>query len=297
MEEEQKTARVFQWHPAFYACAQIEFLEEMDRFCFDNEYQLGTKPMEIDVLIVKKNPEEKVQKNVGRIFRTYNIMEYKSPEDYLSIDDFYKVYGYACFLKADAPKEDAIKASEITISFVCCRYPYKLVRHLIQEHRLNVEQQEEGIYYLEGNIFPMQLIVTSRLSPEKNLWLSSLTNDLRKENMDRLLQEYGKHSNENLYRSVMNLIVRANREKFEEGKAVCEALKELFRKDIEEARREGQQKGRQEGRLEGVLAMIADNLEEGISAGRILEKLEKRFELTEEEARECMEKYAAAHSA
>ncbi|MDE7045327.1 MAG: hypothetical protein K2O97_10025 [Acetatifactor sp.] len=188
MEEEQKTARVFQWHPAFYAC----------------------------------------------------------------------------FLKADAPKEDAIKASEITISFVCCRYPYKLVRHLIQEHRLNVEQQEEGIYYLEGNIFPMQLIVTSRLSPEKNLWLNSLTNDLRKENMDRLLQEYGKHSNENLYRSVMNLIVRANREKFEEGKAVCDALKELFRKDIEEARREG--------RLEGVLAMIADNLEEGISAGRTLEK-------------------------
>ncbi len=36
-----------------------------------------------------------LNKSVGdRIFRTYNIIEYKSPDDYLSINDFYKVYGY-----------------------------------------------------------------------------------------------------------------------------------------------------------------------------------------------------------
>ncbi len=36
-----------------------------------------------------------LNKSVGdRIFRTYNIIEYKSPDDYLSINDFCKVYGY-----------------------------------------------------------------------------------------------------------------------------------------------------------------------------------------------------------
>ena len=42
----------------------------------------------------------KIQKNIGRIFRQYNIIEYKSPEDNLDIDDFYKVYAYACIYKS-----------------------------------------------------------------------------------------------------------------------------------------------------------------------------------------------------
>ncbi len=44
--------------------------------------------------------------NIGRIFRKYNIIEYKSPVDYLGIDDFYKVYGYLGFYKADTQEED-----------------------------------------------------------------------------------------------------------------------------------------------------------------------------------------------
>lgn len=107
-----------------------------------------------------------------------------------------------------------------------------------------MEKQENGIYYIKGDIFPMQLIVASRLSAEKNLWLSSLTNDLpRGENMERLLQEYGKHCDDNLYRSAMDLIVRANRERFEEGKEMREALMELFKDDIEAARQAGEQEG------------------------------------------------------
>ena len=43
-----------QWHPAFYAGVQIELCEEADQLIFENEHQLGTKPKEIDVLIIKK---------------------------------------------------------------------------------------------------------------------------------------------------------------------------------------------------------------------------------------------------
>ena len=45
--------------------------------------------MQIDVL-VKNERHVKIQKNIGRIFRQYNVVEYKSPEDDLNIDDFYK---------------------------------------------------------------------------------------------------------------------------------------------------------------------------------------------------------------
>lgn len=305
MKRKQKNTRALQWHPAFYACARIEFSEEAEEFYFNNEYQLGTKPKEIDVLIIKRNPDRKIQKNIGRIFRRHNIIEYKSPTDYLGIDDYYKVYGYACFYKADTGKEDAVKASDITISFVCFHYPYKLVKHLREQRRLYVEKQEAGIYYIIGDMFPIQLIVTSRLSPKKNLWFCCLTNSLRQGEMDRLIKEYGKHYNDNLYKSAMNLIVHANQDMFEEGKEMCDALMELFKDELETARRtghqigrrEGRQKGLMEGRLEGIFAMIADNLEEGFSVGRITQKLEKRFGLTEKEAQEYMEKYEAVHSA
>ena len=80
---------------------QIELAENASNLMFENEHQLSTKPMEVDVVIIKKEAEYPIHKNIGRIFRKYNLIEYKSPEDYLSIDDFYKIYGYACFYKAD----------------------------------------------------------------------------------------------------------------------------------------------------------------------------------------------------
>ncbi|MCA5961218.1 hypothetical protein LC724_13665 [Blautia sp. RD014234] len=52
---EKRRTHVLQWHPAFYADIQIELEAEADLLIFENEHQLGTKPKEIDVLIVKRN--------------------------------------------------------------------------------------------------------------------------------------------------------------------------------------------------------------------------------------------------
>ena len=71
-----------------------------------------------------------IHKNIGRIFRKHNIIEYKSPDDYLSIDDFYKVYVYACVYKADARAVNMIQIQDLTISLVCSKYPRKLMNHL-----------------------------------------------------------------------------------------------------------------------------------------------------------------------
>ena len=92
MEMQKEEAKMLQWHPAFFAEIQIELQEDAEHLIFENEHQLGTKPKEIDVLIIKKDKGRVIRKNIGRIFRQHNIVEYKSPLDYLSIDDFYKVY-------------------------------------------------------------------------------------------------------------------------------------------------------------------------------------------------------------
>lgn len=46
--------KLLQWHPAFFAGIQIELKDEADNLIFEQEHQLGTKPMGIDVLIKKE---------------------------------------------------------------------------------------------------------------------------------------------------------------------------------------------------------------------------------------------------
>ncbi len=272
MTEEKRT---LQWHPAFYAGIQIEFAEEAHKLIFENEHQLGTKPKEIDVLIIKKDSKERIEKNIGQIFRIHNIVEYKSPEDYLSIDDFYKVYGYACFYKSDVKQLDMIKAEEITISFVCKRYPYKLIKHLQEARYLSIEEQEKGIYYILGDIFPMQLLVTPELSEETNFWLKNLTNDLEESKVaEKLLREYAKHKKSNLYKAVMNIIVRANQKLFRRKKDMCEALMELMQEELEESRKQGMK--------EGLLELVRKKISKGKSIEQIADELEEDRSMIEE---------------
>ena len=237
--EQSKTDKTY-WHPAFYADIQIELSEDADNLEFENEHQLGTNPMEIDVLIIKKEADRPVKKNIGKIFRKYNIIEYKSPDDSLSVDDFYKVYGYTCFYKADVPLADSISMQELTITFVAEKYPRKLICHLQETKKYTIQRSEAGIYRVHGDLIPIQIIVTKELSRRKNLWLNSLTNKLSEtENARHLVADYINHRKNNLYRSVIETIIRANWKTFEEvngmGDIFMEFVQEKFDRKLKEA--------------------------------------------------------------
>ena len=267
-----------QWHPAFFAGIQIEFSEEKEKLTFENEHQLGTKPKQIDVLIIKKESETELQKNIGKIFRKFNIVEYKSPKDYLSIDDFYQVYGYACFFKADAKKVDEIKAEEITITFVCKKKPKKLIQHLKRKRGFRIEGRN-GIYIIYGDFFPMQLILTSKLSETENFWLRYLTDDLKSaEEANNILGKYEGHQKENLYKSVMDMIVNANKKVFREAKEVCEALRELMKEELEASKKAGRIEGEKNGERNVKIRLIRTKLSKGKTVEAIAEDLEDSIE-------------------
>lgn len=228
-KERSSEKKLFQWHPANYARLQIEFEDEKKYLSFEDEHQLGTKPMAIDILIIKNTEGYKVKKNIGRIFRKYNIIEYKSPDDYLSIDDFYKVYGYTCFYKADTPTVNQIEVNELTITFISRKYPRKLLRHLELERGFAIQKIESGIYYIVGDAIPIQFIVANKLSQTENLWLKGLTNQLHNYELTAALtKDYYEHKQNTLYESVMDIIMRANKKQFEEANNMCEAMKEFI---------------------------------------------------------------------
>ena len=198
---------------------------------------------------LRKKETQILKKNIGKIFRRYNIVEYKSPDDYLCIDDFYKGYAYTYFYKADRTPVNSILLEELTISFVCQNYPRELFRHIVEERKLQIKKMYAGIYYVLDDTLPIQIIITSELSKEESLWLRNLTNQLKStKDAEELIEDYRKHKKNTLYESVMDIIVRANEEKFEEAKKMCKALEELMKDELEAKKNEGQEIGEEIGK-------------------------------------------------
>lgn len=224
-----------QWHPAFCAALYIEFEDELDKLAIKREHLLGMKSFQIDMLIIKKDKHAVIRKNIGRIFRRHNLIEYKSPGDYLSINHFYKVYGYACFYQSDTARVMEVDPEDITITYVCDHYPRKLIRHLTEVRKLTVTSAGKGIYWLEGDMFPMQILVTKQLSRDENYWLSCLRRNLDPgSELPELVKRYEQQKNVKYYSDLMDLIVKANWDTMKEDDIMCDALRELLEEMAEE---------------------------------------------------------------
>ena len=173
------------WHPAFVEALQLELEAYKDVLEFHPELQLTTEPLRIDCVVIKKKKEVKIKKNIGAIFRTWNLLEYKSPDDYVSVMDFYKVYGYACiytFL-------NEIPITDLTITFVESHHPRELLKHLETVRGYTVAKTSAGVYTVEGDIFPIQIIDSRKLSAEDNVWLRNLGNKLKQSDVEQILRK------------------------------------------------------------------------------------------------------------
>lgn len=271
-----------QWHPAFDVALQIELGDEAKYLEFESEHMLTKKPMQIDVL-VKNDKHVKIQKNIGRIFRQYNIIEYKSPKDDLNIDDFYKTYAYACIYKSDTEAVDRIQATELTISFVCYHYPRAMLNKLERDRCIAVEGVDDGIYYLLGDAIPIQLIVVPALSKENNYWLNNLRNDLKSGGeIRRFIELYEKNKNSKLYQALADTIMRANWKEVKEERKMCEALKELFADDLRESELKGRNAGKIEGAASKIVEQVIKKYKKGYSVEETAEMLEESPTLIEQ---------------
>lgn len=263
-----------QWYSGFSAALRVELEDELDELCIEDEHMLSKKPMQIDVLVVKKKGEQPIRKNIGRIFRKHNIIEYKSPEDYLSINDFYKVYGYTCFYQSETKRVKDIPPEEITMTFICNHYPQKLFEHLKKFKGIEVEKQEAGLYYLLGDSFPIQLVIVKELSKEENYWLQNLRCNLKTgEEIQEVVRRYEQVKHKAYYSDVMNLIVRANQKQMEEEKNMCEALNELFAEELKEADLRGRKEGRKEGRSVGQIEKLKELVQKKLAKNQSIEKI------------------------
>lgn len=52
---------VLQWHPGFVEAFKLEGQPDVEKLDIESEYQLGTKPKEIDVLAIKADEQYQCQ--------------------------------------------------------------------------------------------------------------------------------------------------------------------------------------------------------------------------------------------
>jgi len=195
------------WHPAFVEALQMELQEYQDVLEFHPEYQLTSEPLRIDCVVIKKAKDVVIKKNIAVIFREWNLLEYKNPDDYVSVADFYKVYGYAC-LYASFNK---VPITSLTISFVESRYPRKLLDHLKNERGYKVAKIGLGIYTVSGDILPIQVIESRKLSAEENLWLKSLSNKLNYAEFSHVSDEIERQGKDARLDTYLYVIAGANK--------------------------------------------------------------------------------------
>jgi hypothetical protein len=205
----------FAWHPAFFEAVQMELDEYRNDLQFISEYQLNTEPLKIDVVIIKKTRDFPIEKNIAAIFRKENVLEYKSPDDYISVDDFYKVYGYACLYKV----LNKVDIHDLTLTFAGSRYPRDLLAHLQEIRGYTLEEKWPGIYTIKGDILPIQVINSRKLSADENLWLKELDNQLEVPDMQRVRAEIVRLGKTARIKAYLDVVLKANR------KSLREALK------------------------------------------------------------------------
>ena len=268
------------WHPAFYQAIQLELLEWQDELEFQTEIQLTAEPLRIDLLIVKKPKELVINKNIARIFRNYNIIEYKNPYAYFSIKDFFKVYAYAYLYASMKPDVDL---ADITITFIENRYPRNFLNYLTKIKGYKIEKTTPGIYTVHGDYIPMQIIESKKLSENDNLWLKSLTKDLEVESANAILDAREKCAGKAQMGAYLDLLTRANPDIFLEAQTM--AVKTKPRRTFEEVFTEAGlipewiERGRVEGKAEGKTE-VARNL---FSMGMPIEDIAKAVQMPIEE--------------
>jgi hypothetical protein len=208
------------WHGAFFEALQLELYEYADFLEFFEERHLSKEALRMDVLVVKKNKAVTIEKNIGRIFKTHNIFEFKSEMDSFSFWDYNKLLGYA-FLYSSFEK---IPMSDITISISLTMHPREFIKTLESEYGFTLQTADEGIYYVVGGVVSTQILESKKLPKKSNVFFRNLRSNLSVEDMYDTLDSYKERKLWNDKNAYIYRLINAN---FNTAKEVSEMVEML----------------------------------------------------------------------
>ena len=229
------------FHYGFYAAMEVEYDLKKIPLTYEQEVELGKDPIRLDFLIIKKEPHVILHDPIGEFFKQINIFEYKSPEDGLSIDDFYKVQGYGLIYKGFGRKVNELPVENITLTIVRHTHPRDMIK-MLEDSGILVRETYPGIYRFEGNLsIPVQLVISSQLPLGEydglRLIAKGATIEDIKNYAERAIASDNERIKENA-RTVIDVCLDAN-ENLGEVKEMYEAVREVFKDAFAKERQNG----------------------------------------------------------
>lgn len=140
----------------------------------------------------------------------------------------------------------------------------------LQESGFEIKKEFDGIYYVKGLLFPVQIVVTRELSrgtDGENLSLRVLSRSAAEEDVRKFIEMAQKlisqGDRENVD-AILQVSVSANYELYEKMKrrdpVMCEAIRRLMKDEIRDAQEKGEQLGEQKGILETLFSLVKDDI-------------------------------------
>jgi hypothetical protein len=200
------------WHPAFLPALKLEFDKYHDKLQFISDHHLNTKPLEIDAIVIKKNAGIVIDNPIGRIFKEYNIFEYKSPTDTFSTDDLHKSIIYLYMYKI----LEGLDIRDMTLSIVLTKHPREVFKHIRDVWKQEITEKESGIHIVSNSEFPIQIIENKKLSEEDNVYLRALNKDLDIESLERWTAKINRWKRKADISVYTDVILKANTKRFKE---------------------------------------------------------------------------------
>ena len=169
---------------------------------------------------------------------------------------------------------------------------------LREVYGLTVTKRTNGIYEVEDTFLGcVQIVVTKELDPKEHIWLTSLDDGLKEDEVRMLVEEAGKLSapdDREYADSILQLAMEKNKDIFEKVKGcedMCQAFWELYAPEIEAERRAsevcgekrgieiGEKNGEKRGERRTLISQIIKKIQRGKDILSIADAVEEPVEM------------------
>ena len=236
--EKMRTPPPNDWHSWMDALLHIMLQKYYPDVDIQREFVLGVQPQRADFIVLRKKLID-LKFMIFAIFRKYNIVEFKSPSDELSIEVLWKAVGYTGSYIYFMKDKEAVSDDEVTLTLIRAAKPVKLFRELDG----NVEQVEHGIYYIKNwkVNFPIQIIVTKELQGDEYAGIRAITKDPKEADVKKIFEDSKAETDPDMrkyYRAYWEISNKLTGDVLEEVKRrnpeMARTLMDLVRPEIDE---------------------------------------------------------------
>ena len=201
------------------------------------EIVLGNQPPRTDFLVLMENEIVDLNLQIFKIFREHNVIEFKNPDDELSVSIIWKCIGYVGFYLYFKN----ISERTVTLTLIRGAKPIKLF-HELGAHVVP-DKKAKGIYHIENwqVSFPIQIIVTTELEGPEYAGFRAISNHPRLQDITQMFRNNEQETDPEMidfYRAYWNISNKLTGSVLEEAKRrdpkMARTLMDLLKPEIDE---------------------------------------------------------------